>query len=505
MAFFPTTGSIGGTLGLLASCVVSWYLISTFIAWRRLRHIPGPFLASFSYLWFVPQCLQKTYYETNIALHEKYGPLVRVGPNEIVTDDPDVVRMANGAKGVYTKAGWYDGSRLNPYHPTMFNTKDVEGHDKIKAKLSPAYSGRATPGIEDNVEEQIKNLVDLIRSKYVAPPRSGEFRTLDLSRVSGYFTLDVISRVALGKEFGCLQTDSDPHSFYNTMKNHLPMMALTSEIPWIRNIVYSSTGLKLFGPRETDTVGLGKVMGITNKIVRQYYAPNAQDTKDMIGTFVRNGLTQQHCEVETLFMFIAGSDTTSSAIRATMLYILSAPLIYHRLRREISEAVRDGRASSPIKQSEAKALPYLQAVIYEGLRIRSVSLGFNPKVVPPEGDTIHGKFIPGGTSVGMNLASLMRSKSLFGADAGMFRPERFLEIGGAARSEMQRNVELNFGYGRWMCAGKPLAFMELNKVFFELFRAFDFQIVNPRNPMDSSSAVLFMDKDFYVRVTEASD
>lgn len=155
-----------------------------------------------------------------------------------------------------------------------------------------------------------------------------------------------------------------------------------------------------------------------------------------------------------------------------------------------------------------------------------MSLGFNPKVVPPEGDTIHGKFIPGGTCIGMNFASLMRSKKLFGDDADMFRPERFLEINEAARSEMQRNVELNFGYGRWMCAGKPLALMELNKVFFEvcvhrgvvnvavpitnitytrqLFRAFDFQTVSPLNPMDSSSAVLFMDKDFYVRVTEAT-
>lgn len=261
MAFPITTGGIGSTLALFASCVVSWYLISAFLTWHRLRHIPGPFLASFSYLWFVPVCLLKTYYETSVALNERYGPLARVGPNEIVTDDPDVVRMSNSIKSVYTKGGWYDGSRFNPYHRTMFITKDIEGHDKIKAKLSPAYGGRATPGIEDNVEEQIKNLVDLIRSKYAAPPGGGNFRRLDLVKVSGYFTLDVISRVAMGKEFGCLQTDSDPHDFYETLEKHLPMMALTSEVPWIRNIIYSSTGLKLFGPRETDTAGLGKIMG----------------------------------------------------------------------------------------------------------------------------------------------------------------------------------------------------------------------------------------------------
>lgn len=91
-----------------------------------------------------------------------------------------------------------------------------------------------------------------------------------------------------------------------------------------------------------------------------------------------------------------------------------------------------------------------------------------PKEVPPEGDTIHGKFIPGGTSIGMNPSGLLRSKELFGADADMFRPERFLEIDKEARTKMQRDVELTFGYGRWMCAGKPIAFLELNKVYFEV-------------------------------------
>ncbi|KAI1249699.1 hypothetical protein MGN70_009313 [Eutypa lata] len=387
----------------------------------------------------------------------------------------------------------------------MFIMLDIEGHDKMKAMLSPGYSGRETVGVEQDVDDQLKNLVDMIRRKYATDSRGGEFRPLDLAKVSGYFTLDVISRVALGKEFGCVQADADLHDFYPSVEEHLPLMTMTTHIPWIRNVIYSSTGLKLFAPRETDTTGLGKIMGITNNIVRQYYAPGAKDKKNMLGSFVRHGLSQQECEVEALFMFVAGSDTTAAAIRVTLLYILSSPLVYHRLKHEIAEALREERVSSPIKQSEAKSLPYLQAVIYEGLRIRPVALGLMPKEVPPEGDTIHGKFIPGGTSIGMNPSGLLRSKELFGADADMFRPERFLEIDKEARTKMQRDVELTFGYGRWMCAGKPIAFLELNKVYFELFRAFDFQIVDPRNSMDSSSAMLFMDKDFYVRVIEASD
>ena len=91
-----------------------------------------------------------------------------------------------------------------------------------------------------------------------------------------------------------------------------------------------------------------------------------------------------------------------------------------------------------------------QATIYEGLRRRPVGAGLFHKEVPPEGDTIDGKFIPGGTWIGLNQGTMIRSKALFGEDADSFRPERFLEADEEARIEMQRNTELLFGHGRWM-------------------------------------------------------
>lgn len=91
-----------------------------------------------------------------------------------------------------------------------------------------------------------------------------------------------------------------------------------------------------------------------------------------------------------------------------------------------------------------------------------------PKVVPPQGDEIDGKFIPGGTSIGWNLMPMMRSPRYWGHDPDIFRPERFMEADDKARLSMERNVDLAFGYGRYGCAGKPLAVMELNKFYFEV-------------------------------------
>lgn len=98
--------------------------------------------------------------------------------------------------------------------------------------------------------------------------------------------------------------------------------------------------------------------------------------------------------------------------------------------------------------------------------MRSPAPGLCPKTMPLEGDAVHGKFIPGGTAIGMNASSMLYSRTLFGDDADVFRPGRFLEINEAKRVEMERHVELIFGYGQWMCAEKPIAIKDLNRVFF---------------------------------------
>lgn len=70
--------------------------------------------------------------------------------------------------------------------------------------------------------------------------------------------------------------------------------------------------------------------------------------------------------------------------------------------------------------------------------------------------------------MGWNLPAMMRLEKVFGKDAQLFRPERFLECDETKKTEMVRTVELVFGYGRWLCAGRTLAFVELNKIYFEV-------------------------------------
>jgi cytochrome P450 len=140
------------------------------------------------------------------------------------------------------------------------------------------------------------------------------------------------------------------------------------------------------------------------------------------------------------------------------------PRIVAKLRAEFSSA----NISSPIKDSEARNLPYLQAVIKEGLRIFPPIPGLLSKEVPPEGDMINGKFIPGGTKIGWGIFGVCRDKAIWGQDSDLFRPERWLEASAEKFKEMDSTLDLVFGYGRYQCLGKNLAFMELNKIFIEV-------------------------------------
>ena len=71
-------------------------------------------------------------------------------------------------------------------------------------------------------------------------------------------------------------------------------------------------------------------------------------------------MAQEDMEVEIILMFVAGSDTVATTAHTTLFHIISTPRVYHRLRKEILDAVSDGKISNPIKTSEAKGLPYLQ-------------------------------------------------------------------------------------------------------------------------------------------------
>jgi cytochrome P450 len=297
---------------------------------------------------------------------------------------------------------------------------------------------------------------------------------VDFAQKAQFFTLDVIGDIAFGREFGYVKNDTDMFSYIKTTEDTIPVMILVGALPWLAKVLHSRL-FKSMLPSDKDVYGLGKVMGIAKEVVGERFGPNKKEQQDMLGSFVRHGLTQREAESETLMQILAGSDTTASAIRATILHLISNPHVLNALLAEISSA----KISSPITDAEARKLPYLQAVIKEGLRIFPPVTGLMFKDVPSGGDTVAGYFVPENMKIGYCAFGLFLDKKLWGEDAAMFRPERWLNGSQEEIRRKEANLELVFGYGRWQCLGKSVAQLELNKIFVEVRWSFLFDSLCP--------------------------
>ena len=141
----------------------------------------------------------------------------------------------------------------------MFNLVDPVSHDRLKAKMARGYGGRDTEAVEPAVDGEVSSLLSLIRRKYLSTP--AETRLLDFARLSSFFTMDVITKIAFGDAFGFLTTDSDVFNFHQEVTNSLPALLIAVEVPWIRRIIFSRPFLQLFGPRKTDPAGVGRLLG----------------------------------------------------------------------------------------------------------------------------------------------------------------------------------------------------------------------------------------------------
>jgi hypothetical protein len=104
-----------GSLALL-SCgvIVAYFLVQSLL--DPLRHIPGPFLARFTRLWYLNEIWKGSFELTDIALHEKYGPIVRIAPHEYSIDDVEAAKTIYGHGNAFVKVScthWKQQSDIN--------------------------------------------------------------------------------------------------------------------------------------------------------------------------------------------------------------------------------------------------------------------------------------------------------------------------------------------------------------------------------------------------------
>ena len=243
-------------LPLGAGALAVWYAISSFTTWFRLRHIPGPFLASFSYLWLMKNNMLGIS-STQLLSLKRYGSVVRVGPNYVLTDDPDALRRISGARSTYGRDAWWKGVRIDPRQDNMLTTTDTAAHDRLKAQTANGYNGRDNVDIEGGVDAQLVQLKSLIRRHYLST--AADMQQVDLVWIIRFFTLDVVTSLAYGEPFGYLQANEDLFGFNQQVQELSKPMSVMLDTPFLRTLIDSPLAPH-FLPKVTDKKGMGRLI-----------------------------------------------------------------------------------------------------------------------------------------------------------------------------------------------------------------------------------------------------
>ncbi|KAK8142207.1 hypothetical protein G3M48_009152 [Beauveria asiatica] len=411
-------------------------LVLAFVVYRRwlhpLSHFPGPFIASVSGLYQTYWNFQPNFQENFTHLHEKYGPIVRYSPNGIIFSDYELLSVAYGRR-----ADKSDFFAANFDTDATFNRKWLAG--------------------------------------------------------------DNVSLLISGKPLGFIETESDVHDLLRNQKHAfrwINFLSIQDNFSWyIRN---TWLGRKLVMAHATDRLGVGVYMKERDCIVASAFdEAGVLDKSALIeGTllsslltdhYAGNGMTLTDVRAEVLFALLAGSSVTPTNLWTTVFLISRDAAVKTKLGQELQLAESLGQIPPPahiISDAATKALPYLHACIQEALRF-SPTMSQLPRLSPRDtGLELHGKFVPPGFSVSSSPWIIGRSKALYGEDADVYRPERWLEASPAQLRCWDKN-SFYFGYGGRKCAARRFALTQMYKAVAEMFRRFD---VQPAGPTHGTSA-----------------
>lgn len=205
---------------------------------------------------------------------------------------------------------------------------------------------------------------------------------------------------------------------------------------------------------------------------------------------------------------VAGADTTAITLKAVFYYCLKDQRVWRKLQDEVRQHFA---ANSPVPVSDARQLPYLEAVVNEALRYHPAVCMTMERIVPEGGLILpNGSTVPAGTMIGMNPYVVGRNKGIFGSDADTFRPDRWLqqdrESHDEFKSRMQRwsKAHIMFGGGSRICLGRHLSLMEVFKLVPTLIATFDIELDDPEEVWWTSSRWFFRTRGIVCRMRPRS-
>ncbi|KAF5572842.1 cytochrome P450 monooxygenase [Fusarium pseudoanthophilum] len=429
--------AIGLPILLQMSTVVGFLVLGYIIYYRYLHPLakyPGPPLASLTNLW-------KTYHlwnlhlpHTLVRLHEQYGDVVRVGPNDLSFRDPNAVNTIYKAGRQLQKTGFYDG--FTAFNPNLFGTQDEEYqiHAIRRRQMAHAFSLPSIKEMEHFVDSHIlklrKNLDHFCDT-------SQEF---DLKEIIALYVFDVLGELAFSRSFD--SQDERDLSRLPPINDHIYLaclMGMTPEaLPWIKKVlpfIPIPWIKRLLNAR-------AQLRNLTAACVRQRIDAGTSDRKDLLSSLLvavdpetGSKLTELDINTEAFAMVVAGSHTTSGTLTLLFSHLLKNNEMLKKVIKELDSSLsRHAGQVIPYAALE-KDLPYTMACIQENFRINPVfTMPLPRKIMSPGGFTIQGQQLPQKTTVFALNHVVHHNPSVWGMNHDQFIPDRFL---GPSGKELQ--------------------------------------------------------------------
>ncbi|KAI1281075.1 putative cytochrome P450 [Xylaria sp. FL0933] len=475
--------SLVGVLTAASALYIAGLLIYR-LFFHPLASFPGPKLAAAT-VWyeFYYDGIRRGQYTFKIQeMHEKYGPLVRISPDELHCNDPAFIDTLYAGGSVRRDKFEYFASQFG-IPESVFGTVHHDMHRLRRGAMNRFFSKASVTKLEPTIHDKVDKLCRQLSTHI------GTQNSVQLNMAFSCFTTDVVTTYAFAK---CYEFLDDP-SFETNF--HAPIVAGTDLGPYIKQFPFIFPLMQSLP--DSWVSALNPQMGIYLQFQRDVKAQirETQRQRDIgkalameqnlhatiFHELLESQLPEKEKTAERLWqegqiIIGAGTETTAWTLSVIFFYILRDRDIFARLTKELKTAIPD--PSSRPSCNELEKLPFLSACISEGLRL-SYGVSTRLQRISPDGPMVYKPslgiqesksdiIIPRGTPVGMTSVLIHHNPELF-PRSREFDPSRWLDAEGNRDRSLEKYI-LSFSRGSRQCIGINLAYAELFMVTGLLLR-----------------------------------
>lgn len=349
-------------------------------------------------------------------------------------DIPDAVKQIYGNGSRFRKSDWYAAwGDPHPDRTGLFADQDIARHAYVKRQCQGIYSLSSLVKYETHIDD----CMDVFLQRLGELAERDE--PVDMFNWLQFYAFDVISNLTYSKRFGFLDAGEDRNGLIEALHAYLKYATSIGIFAFLHSYIYPLM-VWLNGDQPT---GFGYLTSFANEKVEQRRAERGmaqkattqgeskqQDLLDLCIDLNENDsvkVTNYHVTMMGIINIVAGADTTAISLSAILFNLVKYPSTMRKLRDEIDLCVAASDDDPQcIAFKRTRDMPYLRAVIKEGLRIHAATGLPMWREVPEEGIHLEGLYFPRGTVVGLNAWCAHYNEEIFGKNASEFIPERWI-------------------------------------------------------------------------------